>query len=278
MIRHRFAYHAPASAAEAASVLADAGPDDATVLGGGTWVVPEMSRGLRRPGHVVDLRRAGLGGVQAENGHVAIGATTSYTALAGAAEVPGLLRTMAMGITGGAQIRNRGSVGGSACYASPASDVPVALVALGATLALRGPDDTREAPAGSFFRGAFAADVRPGEVLEAILVPRPAAGTRFGYVKFKLAEGSWPIVCAGCVADAGGAISALAVGGATPAPVAVRVASDADDDAIAQATRDAVAEPWGDVLAGAEYRRRIAGVIARRAVAAARADRPGGDA
>ena len=115
--------------------------DGPTVLiGGGTWVVPEMSHGKRRPARVIDLRRAGLGGVR-EDGDGA--GDRRYDHLHGSAGVPAvatrlpLLRTLARGITGGAQIRNGGTVGGSACYASPASDMPAALVALGATLRLR---------------------------------------------------------------------------------------------------------------------------------------------
>src|SRR5438034_798571 len=119
---------------------------------------------------------------------------------------------MAIGITGGGQIQNRGTVGGSACYAFPSSDVPAALVALGATLRLASAGGRREAAAADFFTGAFGADVRPGEVLAEIRIPAPPAGARQGYYKFKLCESSWPIATAACVLGGDGA-STLALGG-----------------------------------------------------------------
>jgi CO/xanthine dehydrogenase FAD-binding subunit len=266
MIRDRFAYHAPHSLEEATALLAEVG-ERATVLGGGTWVVPEMARGIRRPAHVVDLRRLDLAGTAAQNGHVTIGPRTTYAQLEAAAEVPPLLRTMAKGITGGAQIRNQGTIGGSACYANPGSDVPGALVALDATLTLASAGGDREVAAGDFFRGAYATDRRPDEVLTAIRVARVADGARQAYVKFKLVEGSWPIVTASCVTGEDGVIRSLVIGGAAGAPVQVDV-SDGED--VAQRVVDAVVEPWSDALAPGEYRKVISGVIAKRAVLAAR--------
>ena len=271
MIRDRLAYHAPESVGDATALLADA-RDSAVVLGGGTWVVPEMSRGLRRPAHVVDLRRLDLAGAQPDNGHVAIGPRTTYTQLEADLNVPPLLRTLATGITGGAQIRNQGTLGGSACYANPASDVPGALVALDATLTLSSSAGDRDVPAAEFFLGAYTTARRPDELLTAIRVARASDGERQAYVKFKLAEGSWPIVTASCVVGAGGEVRALVIGGAAGAPVRVDVGAGAEQDLerLAEQVVDAIAEPWTDSLAPGAYRKVISGVIAKRAVIAAR--------
>lgn len=274
MIRDRFTFSAPRSADEAISVLAGA-EEGAVLVGGGTWVVPEMTRGRRRPRHVVDLRRAGLSGVRVEDGHLSLGPMTTYSNLAASQDVPGLLRTLAQGVTGGAQIRNQGTLGGSACYANPASDVPAALLALAATFRMRRAAGERDVPAAAFFRAAFEADVSSDEVLVDIRMSRPRPGSRYGYVKFKLAEGSWPIVTAACIAGADGTVESLAVGGAAAVPVSVEVPDGADDEQIMDAAREAVGDGWTDALADGTYRRRIAGVIAKRAVHAARGETGG---
>ena len=76
MITRRFAYHAPHNIDQAIALL-DQANGDAEILGGGTWVVPEMTHGQRQPAHVIDLRNAGLAGVEADVGGIKIGAATN---------------------------------------------------------------------------------------------------------------------------------------------------------------------------------------------------------
>lgn len=268
MIRDLFTYEAPSSADEASDLLAQ-GDGDTAIMGGGTWLVWEMTSGRRRPRRVIDLTRAGLSGISTKDGWLHIGAMTSYTALTADPEVPPLLREMAASITGGAQIRNQGTIGGSLCYANPASDAPGALVALGARARLRGVGGTRDVPVGDFLTGAFRTAIGEGELLTAILVPAFDPGTRFGYVKFKLCESSWPIVTAGCVVDPTGALRSLAIGGAAPRPYTVDVTDMSDDD-VEDRARAALPEPYADVHASGAFRRHVAGVMAKRAVAAAK--------
>ena len=208
MIKRRFTYHCPASIDEAIAAVAEVG-SDAEIVGGGTWVVPEMTHGTRNPGAVVDLRNAGLAGASKSKGGLSVGAMTTYAELASSKLVQqraGALATMAAGITGGAQVRYQGTLGGSACYATPSSDAPGALVGLGATMRLRSSSGTRAVDASEFFTGAFESDVEEGEVLEAITLPAPPENARFGHYKLKLVESSWPIATATCVVglDEGG--------------------------------------------------------------------------
>ncbi|MCT2581582.1 FAD binding domain-containing protein [Actinophytocola gossypii] len=245
---------------------------DALIVGGGTMVVPELTHGRIRPSALVDLGRAGLAGVTTAAGTTVVGAMTTYTELEHSA-VP-LLATMAHGITGGPQIRHRGTVGGSASYANPSSDVPACLVALDARLLLAWAGGVREVAAADFFLGAFRTVREPDEVLAAITVPDV---TTFGYVKFKLVEGSWPIVTAATVVRADSL--RVVLGGAAPVPAAVTLdlpSAGTADPAWRDHVRTAVTEgieiaggPWDDVLAPGEYRARIAPVIAARSVARA---------
>lgn len=243
---------------------------DALVVGGGTMVVPDLTHGKVSPATVVDLSQAGLDGLTRGGGWV-IGSMVTYTGLEHAG-VP-LLSRVARGITGGPQIRNRGTAGGSASYANPSSDVPACLVALGARLRLACAGGVREVAAAEFFLGAFRTVREPDEVLTEILVPEVTVAT--GYLKFKLVEGSWPIVTAATVARP----TALRVvlGGAAAVPVAVELdppSAGTNDPAwlahVADVVRLGIDEAgggWDDVLAPGGYRRRIAPVIAARSVA-----------
>ncbi|MGI9658190.1 MAG: FAD binding domain-containing protein [Gaiellaceae bacterium] len=284
MISRRFDYHAPHNLDQAVALL-DQANGDATIVGGGTWVVPEMTHGQRTPAHVIDLRNAGIAGVEADVGGIKIGATTTYSSLRSdplVRERAELLSTMAVGVTGGAQVRNQATIGGSACYATPSSDAPGALVALDARMRLVSTDGVREIDAEEFFVGAFDADLKSGEILSEIIIPEPPANARWGYYKLKLVESSWPIATAGCVVgldDAGAVASArVAVGGVNTRPYVVdtseligRPIDAAAGAAVTEAARALATDPYSDVLASGEYRQQVSGVVAKRALLAAAA-------
>lgn len=256
MISHPFAFFRPESLEEALALAAEHGAD-ARALAGGTVLVPEMNRGALRPGAVIDLSRCGLG--RAAPGRV--GALATYRELAG---LPGLLGAAAAGVTGGAQVRNRATAGGSACYGNPSSDVPAVLVALEAVLVLVSVRGERRVPAAAFFVDAFATAAQPDELLVAIDLP-PGDGWRFGYRKLKFGESSWPIVTAAALVHADGRVRVV-LGGAAATPVAVEPGGAGE---LEEAVRAALVEPWSDVLADSAYRRRVAPVVARRALEAA---------
>jgi len=277
MIRTALRHHAPTELVEAVALL-DTHAERAAVLGGGTMLVPRLTRGELDLDHVIDLRRLGLGAaatVTADSVH--IGATVTYAQLLAAPAFPGIARLpqrVAGGITGGPQIRCQGTICGSAAYANPATEVPAALVALDATMHLHGPDGARTVQAAAFFLGAYLVDLRRGELLTGVTVAPRAA--RLGYYKLKLAEGSWPIATAAAVLPPtgvgfGGAVVTLGAVSTRPirldlAPVlddAGRLPSDADlDDWVAAR----IGEPWDDELAPGAYRRTVAGVALRRAL------------
>ena len=267
MIKNRFQYLAPQSVEEAAALLA-VSPDDTEVLGGGTWVVVEMTAGQRDPKRVIDLKDAGLRYVREEQGAVVVGARATYTDVvrSDAAKALPALVAMAAGVTGGGQVRNRGTLGGSACYGNPSSDVPGLLVGLGATLTVRSTSGSRGIAAADFFTGPLQTALQPGEILESMTIPVPA-GMKQGYYKFKLAESSWPI-CTGTALVGGDGSARVTIGGANAHPVTV-TGSSADLDGLAKAAEAAITSPFSDTLADGEYRKQIAGAIAKRAVKAA---------
>jgi carbon-monoxide dehydrogenase medium subunit len=278
----RFAYAAPRSLDEAVSLLAD-DPEGAKLLGGGTWAVPELNRGESRARLVIDLRRAGLGGVESAGDRVRVGATCTYSELLASPEVEErlpLLRLMASGVTGGRQIQNQGTLGGSVAAARPQSDAPAAVVALGGKAVVAGPGGERRCSPGELFAGPMRTALAPGEILAGFDFPA-ADGLAYGYVKVKRSSSSWPIATAACLLDLGedGTCRAatLVLGAVSPVPLPIDLQevlvgkrlSEVALDAAAQAAAVALDEPWSDVLAPAEYRAAVAPVVARRALASA---------
>ena len=255
-------YYRPHSIDEAAALLADAAPT-AVVLGGGTMVTPMLTRRDLRPSLIVDPRDLGLGAIVVADDEIAIGARVTYADVLASAqlrEALPLLHTVARSITGGAQIRNQGTLGGSACHANPASDVPACLVATNAALRLRGGAGVRMVAAVEFFVDAFATCRRADELLTEIVIPHSAL--QFGYAKLKLAESSWPIATAVAARDPGSGAVAITLGGVQRTPLRVEIAVA---NQIEEAVSMALDDPWDDVLAPAEYRRQVAPVVARRA-------------
>jgi CO/xanthine dehydrogenase FAD-binding subunit len=263
-------YRRPESREELVGALAELGAE-AMVLGGGTIMNPALGRREISAAAILDPGALGLDGVEpGPDGGLVLGARVTYTSLLRSdlvADRAPLLRAVAGGITGGAQIRNQGTVGGSACYANPASEVPACLVALGARLTLLGPEGERALAAAEFFTGAFATARRPDEILTAIELPATGSSARWGYYKLKLSESSWPIATA--VAGRGEGLDRIVLGGVAAVPLALEdgawLARGSAPEQVDATVAGLVAEPWADVLADAEYRRRVAGPVLRRA-------------
>ncbi len=247
-------------------------------MAGGTWLVPHMSRAERRPELVVDLRRLALREVVEEGDALVLGACVSYEQLKVDRMVrqrAPVLRAMAGGITGGQGITAQGTLGGSACYGNPSSDVPGCLLALGARLRLASTAGTRDVAARDFFEAPFRTARRADEILVAVVVD--AAGhAHAGYHKLKLSGSSWPIVTAACCISqrAGGGLHArLAIGAAGPVPVMAEATLSSTVAAfphtLVEAAVARLTEGWSDELADAEYRLAVAPTVAERAATAA---------
>ncbi len=276
MIQQRFDYHAPRSIDEALGLLAAAG-EDCAVLGGGTWLIPNMTYAITRPTRVLDPRRLNLETIAEDGDALWLGARVTYAAAMAAPVVAThapLLASMARQITGGVSIVGQGTIGGSACYANPSSDVPACLLALGARLRLASTRGSRDLEAAEFFRGAFTTARRPDEMLLGIVIPKASPTRRHGYAKLKFSTGSWPIVTAAVTIDrdADGDRVRAALGAATGAPLLseallpVGAGLDVIENFAAGFAARVAADEWADELAGPGYRRRVAASIVLRAL------------
>lgn len=272
MIRHRFEYRVPREIDEALQILARAG-DDCAVLGGGTWLIPNMTFAAHQPKVVLDPKHLDLASISELDGEVLVGARATYVDAMRSpivsTHVP-LLVSMASGITGGISITGQGTLGGSACYGNPSSDVPACLVALRARLRLRSTIGTRDVEAADFFQGKFATARRSDEMLVGIVFPKMNPGVRWGYYKLKFSTGSWPIVTAAAIAEGGRARVALGAATAVPILSEAELPTNARDGELREFARSCASvsadEEVADELAGPGYRRRVAHSIVLRAL------------
>ena len=186
MIPSSFSYQRAGSVEEALSLASEHG-DDAKFLAGGHSLLPLMKLRLAVPEVLIDIGRLReLRYVRDQDGHIAVGALTSYDELARSglllSELPLLAHAAAQ--VGDPQVRHRGTIGGSLVHADPAADLPAVALALDATLVARGPSGPREIAAGDFFRSLFETALEPGELLTEIRFPKPDAPASWAFQKF----------------------------------------------------------------------------------------------
>jgi carbon-monoxide dehydrogenase medium subunit len=265
MIPAQFEYVAAESAEHAISLLLEHG-EDAKLLAGGHSLLPMMKLRLATPEVLIDIGGlTELAGVTTDGDELVIGATTRHADLATSelvrAEAP--LLAFAAGQVGDPQIRHRGTMGGSLSHADPAADLPMALVALGGSVVLQGPNGTRTVAADDFFLGYFETVVQPDEVLIAVRVPR-RPGVPWGYQKFVRRANDWAIVGAAAIE---GRI-ALANMGPTPLRASAAEQALAAGASLSEAAELAAqgTSPGEDMHADREYRRHLARVLTRRAL------------
>ena len=263
---YAFEYHRPKTVAEAVSLLR--GASDAKLLAGGHTLIPTLKQRLASPSDIIDLGAiAELKGIRREGDRLIIGALTTYSEVVeletARSAIPALAQLASH--IGDSQVRNRGTIGGSIANNDPASDYPAAVLGLNATVRT----NQREIAADDFFRGMFETALGDDEVITAVSFPRPA---KAGYMKFPNPASRYAIVGV-MVAQTGGGVR-VAVTGAGPCVFRLPDFERAlADNFSADAIKGLSVSPSGlnsDIHASAEYRAHLVGVMARRALAAAR--------
>ena len=260
-----FNFHRPSSAAQAVALVKNA--PQGKFLAGGQSLLPVLKLEMAEPSDLVSLAGiADMRGIRVEPGKLLIGAATTHAEVHASPEVKkaivGLSR-LAEGI-GDAQVRNRGTLGGSVAHADPAADYPAALVALGATVKT----DRRTIPADDFFTGFFESALEPDELILAVHFPIPE---RSAYVKFASHASKYALV--GVMVAKGPSGVRVAVTGAGPKVFRVPAMERALSARFAPEALEGIPIPAEDLLsdteASADYRAHLVGVMARRAVLAA---------
>ncbi len=273
-----FSYHRPRSVADAVALLR--AHDSAKLLAGGQSLLPVMKFDLAEPSDLVSLAGIaalreirfesadGTGGGAASGsgaGVLVIGALATHDEVSASPEVRRripALADLAAGI-GDAQVRNRGTIGGSIAHADPAADYPAAVLALGATVET----DRRRIAADDFFTGLFTTALAADEIVTAVRFPVPE---RAAYAKFPHRASKYAV--AGVMVASGGGAVRVAVTGAGPkvfrlpaleAALAARFSPDAGNAAVV-----APADLRSDGESSPEYLAHLVTVMARRAIQA----------
>ncbi|MEM3432557.1 MAG: xanthine dehydrogenase family protein subunit M [Candidatus Methanomethyliaceae archaeon] len=168
-----FEYYAPVSVAEVVNLLSVFG-EESRLLAGGTDLLPQMRMGKQLPKVIIDLRKLGeLRYVKEESSLIRIGACTTLTEVANTRCVQSRLPVLVEAINqlGCIEIRNRATIGGNLCNASPAADTAPALLVLDAHVKLVGLEGERVVPLSEFFLGPGKTIMRRSELMTEVIVP-----------------------------------------------------------------------------------------------------------
>lgn len=269
MIPAAFEYKRASSATEAISLIGQYG-DEAKFLAGGHSLIPLMKLRLAQPTMLIDIGRIkDLSYIKDAGDHVAIGALTRHMDIETSAllkqHVP--LLAHAASHVGDAQVRHRGTIGGSLAHADSASDLPATTLALGATYVAQGPKGERTIAAKDFYKGFLESALKPDEMLTEIRVPK-ITGAGWGFQKFNRRAQDWAIVGVAAWRNNGSSGVALVNMGSTPilaTSVSAALTNGATvDDAAELAAAEAT--PQDDLNASSEYRIHLAKVLVRRAL------------
>lgn len=283
-----YTFAAPSSVDEALSVLANSSQkgERAQILAGGTDVIVQMRSFDNEPRLLVDIKQL------AETNEVSIGEDEIFVGSAIASGVlnennelkklfPGLLESA--DLIGSTQIQGRASIGGNLCNSSPAGDTIPALIVNSAVCVIANSNGNREVPVEDFVTGVGQNCMSTEEFLIGFRIPRPPARTGDAYLRF-IPRTEMDIAVAGAGVsvsfDDGGTCTRARVSIGAVAPTALLVSEAADaligsrvedsDLRAAEAACSAAASPITDKRGTIEYRRKVVGVLCRRAGAIAR--------
>ncbi len=281
MLLPRFDFHDPASVGEALDLKKTYG-ENARILAGGTDLLVLLKKKLLTTDHVISVSRIeALYRISEEDGAIAIGACATMAQLAQSE----LVREKLPALRAGAQslgnhlIRNKATVGGNVCNASPAGDSLPALLVYKALVVLESGEEKREVPIEEFFTGPGKTGIRDDEILTCFKIPIPGPDSGAAYLQLGKRKSSEINVvnvasflridpAAQTVLDA-----RIALGSVAPTPIrapqaeGVLKGADISEQLLydaAEAARSQDCAPIDDFRGTAAYRRAMIGVLTRR--------------
>ena len=280
MIPESFDYQRAGSVREALTLLKQHG-ENAKVLAGGHSLIPTMKLRLANPGTLIDIGGISeLKYINDKGDYLAIGAGTTHLMVETSSLVqqkaPAL--SQAAGKIGDVQVRNRGTIGGVLAHSDPQADYPGVVLALNATIVAEGSGGERTIEAVDYFTGLWGTALGENEILTEVRIPVDSANANSCYLKFPQPASRYPYVgCAVAMDNSGGNCSEVRVGFSGVAESAFRD-SGVEDAIRGQALKDetiAVASAkagegrtvLSDYFVSEEYRRAMAQVYAKRALA-----------
>ena len=280
-------YAAPRSLDETLAILAERGADT-SILAGGMVLVAALKQGSLKARQILNIKGIGTPPAPVLDGEVlTIGALVCHRRVE-TDDVVGerlpALRELERD-SASLQIRNCGTLIGNLCAAEPWTDFPCLMAAVGARLGLTNAKGSREIAVEDWVTGSAAAGRRPEELVVRLEIALPKAGEGIGHARLTLRQGlAPPVACAAArvsLSDTGHVASArIFVGAIGPRPqrmpgveamiLGAAVASATPQDINATVSRDV--ETLADSRCSTAYKKQIAGVLVRRAIADALAD------
>jgi aerobic carbon-monoxide dehydrogenase medium subunit len=273
-----FRYERAERYSDACDLLREHG-EQAKVLAGGQSLLPLINLGLAQPGLVVDISRLAEGRdiTVTDDGYLVLGALVTHARLAadpGARAAQPLL-SAAAGQIGNSRVRNRGTLGGSLAHADPAAELPLVMVALGATYEVTTGQESRAVRAEDFHLGFFTTGLDDDELIVSVRALGPGWGWSFQEVSRRDGDFAMASVAA-LVRSADGLIieSRVAVGGVGDRPLRLADVETALTGCPVAAPAERVGpiqgiSPADDTSASAQYRARLTRVLVIRALAEA---------
>jgi aerobic carbon-monoxide dehydrogenase medium subunit len=277
----RFEYYEPSTLDEAVSLLDKFG-NRGNLFAGGTDLLVEIREHIRCPDHIINIKKiSGLDRLSYDEEHgLRCGALVTIRMLESSSVVQRHYRGIADAARelGSVQVRNRATLGGNVCRASPSADMLSPLIADAATVTVHGPNGTRVIALEDFFTGPGKTVLQPNEVLIEFQIPAPKPRTGKIYLKHgrrKAMElATVGVAVAATIADSTFRDVRIVLGAVAPTPIrshraeAVLIGQTVSTELLEAAAEAAMEEarPITDVRASAEYRRKMVGVLTRRAL------------
>ena len=276
-----FEYVAAESLGQAVDLL-DKHGDQARILSGGTDLIVQVRENKRQIGLMVDVKKIPEFNDISYNESLKIGASVPCYQVYGNDDIqrdfPALVDSTS--IIGGVQIQSRASIGGNLCNASPAADTIPALIALGATCVIQGPNGGREVAVEEFCTGPGQTALASNELLVQLVLPKPARNSSSFYLRF-IPRNEMDIAVVGVGAsvelsnDHQTFVSArIALGAVAATPLFAEAAGSqlagqsVTEESIQQACSAAqdIARPISDMRGSADQRKHLVGVLTKRAL------------
>lgn len=278
-----FEYAAPEDLEQAIGLLGQHG-EDAKLIAGGQSLVPLLAFRLAAPQILVDLNRISeLSYLRLDGNTLVAGALARHRDVETFPDLARRCPLIADGVAliGHVAIRNRGTVGGSIAHADPAAEWPSILLALDGEVDARGPRGTRTIPSGEIFDTYFTTALRPDEILTEVRLRLPTGRVGSAYLELARRHGDFAITGVGTVLVLGDGdrirdarvvlIGVRDTAVRSAAAEAVLREGEPGEPLFEEAARaiDGEIEPVSDLHGSSEYRRHIARVLVRRALARA---------
>jgi carbon-monoxide dehydrogenase medium subunit len=282
MISAQFDYVRAQTLDEALTLLSE--NEDAKILAGGHSLIPAMKLRLAMPPLLIDIGGIkDLSYIREVDNHIRIGAMTSHYQIESSELLKSLcpLLPECAGHIGDVQVRNKGTIGGSVAHSDPAGDWPAAVLALNAELVVARKNVERSIKADDFFVDLMTTALGPGEILRELRIDKPSGRTGQAYAKMHHPASGFAVVgvAANLMLDESGICQKASIGITGISAKAYRagvveaalIGSVPDEQTVANAAAHATdgVDINGDLFASEDYRRHLATVYTKRAIAAA---------